>query len=86
MYFVYVIYSTVFERHYVGLSQDVHKRLQEHNSGNTKSTKGFVPWIIIHTETYATLAEARKREKYLKSAAGRRWRKENLKWPRSSTE
>ena len=38
----------------------------------------YVPWRIIHSEEYLTRIEARSREKYFKSAAGRKWRKKNL--------
>ncbi|WP_340075493.1 GIY-YIG nuclease family protein [Leptobacterium sp. I13] len=59
-------------------------RLKQHNAGKTTSTKAFIPWEIVHTEVYDTAELARNREKYLKSAAGRRWRKDNIR-PRSST-
>ncbi|WP_139855432.1 GIY-YIG nuclease family protein [Aequorivita sinensis] len=81
MYYVYILYSKEFERMYVGMSKDCTKRLKEHNSGKTQSTKAYIPWEIIHTEEYLTRKEAREREKYLKSAAGRRWRKINLILP-----
>ena len=71
---------------YVGMSINYENRLKEHNSGKTKSTKAFIPWKIIHTEEYPSREAAREREKYLKSAAGRRWRKEHLNWPRGATE
>ena len=60
---------------YVGMTSDENRRLKEHNSGQVKSTKSKCPWEIIYIEEFDTLAEARKREKYLKSAAGRRFRK-----------
>jgi len=75
MYFVYAIKSEVDGRIYVGFSQDLEKRLKEHNSGKTKSTKGFRPWKIIFSEICQTRIEARKREKYYKSGIG----KERLK-------
>ncbi len=78
MYFIYILYSKKFDRYYVGMSFNVEDRLKQHNSERVKSTKAFVPWTIIHTEEYKTRIEARKREKYLKSAAGRRWRNNNL--------
>ncbi len=78
MYCVYIIYSVDFKRYYVGLSSNVSQRLETHNLGVVKSTKAFCPWKIIHTEIFETRIEARKREKYFKSAAGRRWRKNNL--------
>jgi len=78
MCFTYVLFSKGFGRCYVGISDDVDKRMVEHNSGKTKSTKAFVPWHLVHIEAYSSKVEARKREKYLKSAAGRRWRKKNI--------
>ena len=78
MYFIYVLYSKNFDRYYVGLSSNIELRLKQHNSKKVKSTKAFAPWEIIHFEKFETRIEARKREKYLKSAAGRRWRKNNL--------
>lgn len=84
MYSVYVIYSRLYERYYIGLSKQIRRRLREHNTGHVKSTKAFVPWELVCHEDYEILDEARIREKYLKSAAGRRWRKQNIR-PRSST-
>ena len=60
------------------MSDNVEKRLKEHNKGLSKSTKPYVPWRLVHSEQFETRMEARTREKYLKSAAGRRWRKKNI--------
>ncbi|MEM7379967.1 MAG: GIY-YIG nuclease family protein [Bacteroidota bacterium] len=79
MYQVYVLYSNEFDRFYVGMSGDAEVRLAEHNAGKTTSTRQFIPWKLVLVESYKTRVEARKREKYLKSAAGRRWRKKNIK-------
>lgn len=78
MYFVYILYSSKFERFYVGMTLNVEKRLNQHSSGKTKSTKAFAPWSLFYIEKFQSSQEARTREKYLKSAAGRRWRKNNL--------
>jgi len=78
LYFIYILYSKNFDRYYVGLSTDVKQRLISHNAAKVKSTKTFVPWELVHIEEFDTRVEARIREKYLKSAAGRRWRKNNL--------
>ncbi|MBZ9627431.1 GIY-YIG nuclease family protein [Psychroflexus sp. CAK57W] len=85
MFYVYVLYSFKFDRYYVGMTERLKERLSEHNQGNTKSTKAFVPWIIVHQEVFETRLLARSREKYLKSAAGRRWRKKHIR-PRGATE
>ncbi len=86
MYFIYVLYSVDYDRFYIGLTVDCERRLGEHNGGKSSSTKAFTPWIILHTEEYLTRGEARIREKYLKSAAGRKWRKKHIIWPRGATE
>ena len=85
MYFVYVLYSLKFDRSYVGMTTDLDRRLYQHNTGQNSSTKPYLPWKIVHTEEFLTVHDAREREKYLKIAAGRRWRKINIR-PRGATE
>jgi len=70
-YYVYVLQSSIDHNHYAGLSSDIYKRLKKHNSGKVASTKGHRPFILIYQKKVETLSDARKREKYLKSAAGR---------------
>lgn len=83
MYYVYVLVSEIKGlRFYVGMSEDVKKRLKEHNTGKTKSTKGYVPWNLFFNEMYSTRIEAREREKYLKGGSGKEYIK--LKWSGSS--
>ena len=78
MIFVYILYSKKHRKFYVGMTENISNRLHSHNSGYVKSTKPYTPWELINIEEFKTRIEARKREKYLKSAAGRRWRKNNL--------
>lgn len=74
-YTVYAIRSKIDDRIYVGFTQDVQKRLLEHNRGETKSTKGYRPWVLVYTEEVDSREEARNLEKYYKSGSG----KEKLK-------
>ena len=83
MYFVYVLKSENNWRFYVGMTDNVERRIKEHNSGKTKSTKGYRPWIFFFKEEFQTRKEARVREKYLKSGTGKEYIKE--KWSHSST-
>ena len=78
MWFVYILNSKTFDRFYIGLTSNLENRLNSHNSKKVKSTKPFVPWKMIYFEEFETRTDARKREKYFKSSAGRRWRKQNL--------
>lgn len=76
-YFVYVIVSEK-KYIYVGISADVERRFFEHQSGKNKTTRPYRPFRFIHKEEFLTRAEARVREKYLKSGIGKEWIKENV--------
>ncbi|OGE08326.1 hypothetical protein A3A60_03970 [Candidatus Curtissbacteria bacterium RIFCSPLOWO2_01_FULL_42_26] len=68
----YVLQSLKDNRTYVGSTNDFEKRLALHNSGRVTSTKHRIPFKIIFTEEFETIQEAKKREQYYKSGAGRR--------------
>ncbi len=51
---------------YVGSTSNLEKRLEQHNKGEVKSTKGHRPFTLIYTETFLTIDEARAREKEIK--------------------
>lgn len=75
-YFVYILKSLVANKSYVGMTNDLTRRLDEHNSGKHFYTKRYCPWVMIYSEEYDSLKGARAREKYLKSASGRKFLKE----------
>ncbi|MBI4434431.1 GIY-YIG nuclease family protein [Candidatus Uhrbacteria bacterium] len=48
---------------YVGIAQDVAERVKRHNSGDgAEHTRAHRPVVLVHTESYATYIEARRRE------------------------
>ena len=73
MFSVYVIYSSDYNRRYTGLTNDVEKRVGQHNAKQNRSTKSYTPWKLILVESFETREEARRREKYLKSGIGREY-------------
>ncbi|MCX5702242.1 MAG: GIY-YIG nuclease family protein [Candidatus Omnitrophica bacterium] len=73
MFYVYAIKSQCHNRIYVGLTQDIETRIKEHNSGKTKSTKYYKPWVLFYKEALNSRLEARKREKELKSGFGKEY-------------
>lgn len=81
-YYVYVLRSDIDGRFYVGLTDNIERRLKEHNSGKTKSTKGYIPWVLFFKEDFESRIEARGREIYLKSGVGKEFIKR--KWIGSS--
>lgn len=78
IYFIYAIKSKVDGRIYVGMTNNINRRLQEHNAGNTQSTKHYRPWTIIYLEKMEDRINARKKEKYLKSGCGKEFLKFNI--------
>jgi putative endonuclease len=75
MFIVYALKSEKDCRIYVGFTQDLSRRLKEHNSGKTRSTKGWLPWNVIYTEEVDSREKARAREIYLKSGIGKEFLK-----------
>ena len=86
-YFVYVLQSEIDGRLYKGQTSNIDKRIIEHNTGKTKSTKGFKPWKLVYLEIFDSRSEAVLREKYFKTGSGREFLKEKIikYWLRSST-
>jgi len=71
-YYIYLLESLTDGISYVGLSANPDERLKQHNRGKSKFTKGHVPWKLLYQEKIGNLKEARIKEKYYKTAAGKR--------------
>lgn len=70
-YYVYAIKSVNKNYIYVGLTNNLKRRLAQHNSGKEKTTKPYRPFKIIHIEQHKDKNSARKGEKFLKSGCGK---------------
>ena len=75
MYFVYAIKSLVRNYIYVGLTNNLERRISDHNRGGNKTTKPYLPFVMIYSEKFETRSEARIKEKYLKSGIGKEFLK-----------
>jgi len=78
MFYAYVLKSLNHNYYYKGHCEDLEERLKQHNSGKTESIRPYIPFILIYAEEFNTRTEAISREKYFKSAAGRRFLKSKL--------
>lgn len=78
-YYLYVLESEKNGELYVGCTEDLKKRLKEHNRGLNESTKRYRPWKLIYYEACLNQRDARRREGYLKTSQGRRLLKSRLK-------
>ncbi len=77
-YYVYVLQSEKDKNFYTGYTQNILARLNEHNKGRVKSTKNRVPLKLVYWEGGLNSKDATKREKYLKTAWGKRYIKNRL--------
>ncbi len=73
MYFTYILYSNSSLKYYCGSTQNLFNRLQEHNTGETKSIKHGIPWNLIGFIEFNTRTEAMKLEKQIKNRGINRW-------------
>jgi len=69
---VYVLKGTSGKR-YVGITNDLNRRLAEHASGRTKAGQVLGKFHVLYTEMFPDYADARVCEKFLKSGQGRKW-------------
>ncbi len=63
---VYILRSESSGRFYIGCAEDPLARLTEHNRGQTKSTRGRGPWLLVYQEQFRSSQEALARERQLK--------------------
>ena len=69
MVVVYVLHGG--EKRYVGITNNLARRLAEHESGCTKGSQIIGQFKLLRTEEYPDYSSARKREKFLKSGKRR---------------
>ncbi len=72
-YTVYILYSAKIDKFYVGYTNDIHRRLAEHNRKKGKFTDKGIPWKVVHTETFKNKKEAVDREAFIKSRKSRKF-------------
>jgi len=65
-YYTYVLRSKKDSQFYTGSTNDLRRRLTEHNSAKVSSTKNRGPFELIYYEACMNEQDARAREKYLK--------------------
>jgi len=79
-YYVYVLRSKKDKKLYTGQTNNLERRISEHNNGKVRSTSHRKPFELVLSETCETRTEARWRERFLKSAWGKKKLKSSLKY------
>ena len=77
--YVYVLQSEIDQQFYVGLTRDLLTRLKAHNDGRVNSTRKRRPLELVYWEGCRSEGDAAQREKYLKTAWGKRYIKTRLR-------
>ncbi len=71
-YYTYVLFSERDRKLYLGYSNNVFRRLTEHNNGENASTVNRRPLILIYYEAHLRKEDALRRESYFKTNSGKR--------------
>ena len=74
-FFVYVLYSDSHKQLYIGHTDNLERRFEQHNKGRVNSTRPYRPYRLIYTEETDSMVKAIRREKELKLTDGRRFLK-----------
>lgn len=79
MHYVYIIQSINSPHQiYVGCTEDIKKRLSNHNSGTTPHTDKYKPWKLVVYIAFEDKSKSYEFEEYLKSGSGRTFRDKRL--------
>ena len=79
MYYTYVLQSSKDSNFYVGFTQDLKQRFEEHEKGRVDSTKNRRPLKLVYYEACIDRNDATNREKHLKTHYGKMYLKKRLK-------
>jgi len=79
MYYTYIIESAADGGHYyVGSTENLPLRLEDHNAGRSAHTAKHRPWKLAWYCAFRNRSKAETFERYLKSASGRAFQKKHL--------
>jgi len=73
VYYVYIIYSSIRDKFYIGQTDNIETRIESHNSGNSPYTSSASDWRLVYHEKYGSRIESRKRENEIKSKKSRKY-------------
>ena len=73
MYFTYILYSEKLNKYYVGSTNDLLRRLADHNRGKTQYAKLGMPWELKYHEEFMSKTEAVGREIEIKKMKSRKY-------------
>jgi len=79
MYYVYIVLNLDNRNFYTGYTEDLKKRITQHQNKEVFTTRNFEHFELVYYEACLNKYDAIKRERYLKSSPGKRYLKNRLK-------
>ena len=73
MYYTYILFSESLGKYYTGQTEDIARRLLEHNTGKTEYMKTGVPWVLVFAESFGSRSEAMALEQKIKKRRAKRY-------------
>jgi putative endonuclease len=73
MFTVYIIFSPSLDKYYIGHTQNIDLRLQQHNNGLSDYTAKASDWVLKYTELFTTRYAASRREREIKTKKSRKY-------------
>jgi putative endonuclease len=67
------LFSEKLNRFYIGQTNDLERRINEHNSSFSKSTKAGIPWKLVYSKSFSTKSETYVFERKIKSMKSRKF-------------
>lgn len=78
MFYTYVLLSNKDKKFYVGYTDNLEERVQQHNSGYVPSTENRRPLELVYYEAFKYKEDATHQEQFYKTGQGRRVLKSRL--------
>ncbi len=72
-YYTYILYSASIDKYYVGHTNNLERRIYEHNLGKEKFSSKGIPWEIKFSRTYNNNVDAAREERRLKKCKNRKY-------------
>jgi putative endonuclease len=73
MYITYILYSNKIDRYYTGHTENLERRMEEHNRGKTPFMSRGIPWKVMYQKEFGTRKEAMKHEEFIKKRGAKRF-------------
>lgn len=78
-YFVYILHSQKISKYYIGYTNDLDRRLHEHNIGHEKFSRTGCPWTLVYSKKFDSKIEAHREEMRIKKRKSKNFIEELIK-------